>query len=337
MERNTNGGRRRLLTALGAAALAGAAPAWGQAAAGADAAGWPERPIRLIVPFSAGGVVDLVARTTGEKMAASLKQPVIVENKTGAGGSIGTDIVGKSAPDGYTVLAVSPSHAVGPLLNQSISWNAERDFRAIGGFGMIPNAIVVPASSPYKTLRELIEAARRQPDSITYASAGIGTSNHLSAELLAQMAGVRITHVPYKGQPEALSDVLGARVSMMALTVAIAQQQVKSGKLRALAVTSAKRSATMPEVPTVAEAAGLAGYEVGAWFGMVVPAKTPDAVVRKLSDAAARAVAQPETVARLTELGMDVAPQSAAAFDRYVGAETRKWARVLKAAGVNPQ
>ncbi|MBB2919321.1 tripartite tricarboxylate transporter substrate binding protein [Cupriavidus alkaliphilus] len=325
---------RRL--AAGMLACAALTPAATLAAAD-DAARFPARPVRIIVPFSAGGVVDSVTRITAENMAKVLQQPVIVENKTGAGGAIGTDLVAKAPADGYTLLAVSPSYVVGPLLNPSIQGKGGKDFRAVAGIGGVPNVIVVPASSPLRTLPQLLDAARKQPGTLTYASAGIGTSNHLSAELLAQMTRVKLTHVPYKGQPEALSDLLGARVSMMALTSAIARQQVQSGKLRALAVTSARRTAVLPDVPTVAEAAQLPGYEVGAWLGLVAPQGTPDAVVRKLADAAARATADPATAQRLAELGMDLAPQPAAAFDRFLDAETKKWTGVLKTAGITAQ
>ncbi|SCB21551.1 tripartite tricarboxylate transporter substrate binding protein [Cupriavidus alkaliphilus] len=325
---------RRL--AAGMLACAALTPAATLAAAD-DAARFPDRPVRIIVPFSAGGVVDSVTRITAENMAKVLQQAVIVENKTGAGGAIGADLVAKAPADGHTLLAVSPSFVVGPLLNPSIQGKGGKDFRAVAGIGAVPNVIVVPASSPLRTLPQLLDAARKQPGTLTYASAGIGTSNHLSAELLAQMTRVKLTHVPYKGQPEALSDLLGARVSMMALTSAIARQQVQSGKLRALAVTSARRTAVLPDVPTVAEAAQLPGYEVGAWFGLVAPQGTPDAVVRKLADAAARATADPATARRLAELGMDVAPQPAAAFDRFLDAETKKWTGVLKTAGITAQ
>ncbi|SPS01624.1 tripartite tricarboxylate transporter substrate binding protein [Cupriavidus taiwanensis] len=325
---------RRL--AAGMLACAALTPAATLAAAD-DAARFPDHPVRIIVPFSAGGVVDSVTRITAENMAKVLQQPVIVENKTGAGGAIGADLVARAPADGYTLLAVSPSFVVGPLLNPSIQGKGGKDFRAVAGIGAVPNVIVVPASSPLRTLPQLLDAARTQPGTLTYASAGIGTSNHLSAELLAQMTRVKLTHVPYKGQPEALSDLLGARVSMMALTSAIARQQVQSGKLRALAVTSARRTAVLPDVPTVAEAAQLQGYEVGAWFGLVAPQGTPDAVVRKLADAAARATADPATARRLAELGMDLAPQPAAAFDRFLDAETKKWTGVLKTAGITAQ
>ncbi|WP_427307393.1 tripartite tricarboxylate transporter substrate binding protein [Cupriavidus sp. H39] len=325
------------LRRLAAGMLACAALTPAATLAADDAARFPDRPVRIIVPFSAGGVVDSVTRITAENMARVLQQAVIVENKTGAGGAIGADVVARSPADGYTLLAVSPSYVVGPLLNPSTHGKSGKDFRAVAGIGAVPNVIVVPAASPLRTLPQLLDAARKQPGTLTYASAGVGTSNHLSAELLAQMTHVKLTHVPYKGQPEAMSDLLGARVSMMALTSAIARQQVQSGKLRALAVTSGKRTAVLPDVPTVAEAAQLPGYEVGAWFGLVAPQGTPDAVVRKLADAAARATADPATARRLAELGMELAPQPPAAFERFLDAETKKWTGVLKTAGITAQ
>ncbi|WP_166487067.1 tripartite tricarboxylate transporter substrate binding protein [Cupriavidus necator] len=327
--------RRYPLAAIAAMAMLGTGGMPAGAAMAADAAAtFPEKPIRVIVPFSAGGVVDSVARITAEYMANDLHQPVIVENRAGAGGAIGTDYVAKAPADGYTLLAVSPSHVVGPMLNAAVKWNAERDFRAIAGIGDIPNLIVVPAASPLRDLPSLLAAARTAPGSLTYASPGPGTSNHLSAELLAQSAGVKLTNVPYKGQPEALTDLLGNRISMMALTVAIARPQVQSGKLVALATTAARRSAAFPSLPTVAESAHLPGFEVSAWFGLVAPRKTPDAAVHRLQKSVTKALADPAVVKRLAELGMDVAPLSAQQFDARIAAETRKWSGVLRNAGM---
>lgn len=325
--------RRRLLAGLGTAALAGlAAPA-----AFAQGEAYPNRPIKVIVPFTAGGVVDSIARIVSERLAAKYGQPVVVENKTGAGGSIGTEFVAKSAPDGYTLLCVSPGHAVVPSLVKGVSWNTVQDFRAIEGFGIIPNVFVVHPSVPAKTMGELVALAKSSSTPLTYATAGVGTSNHLSGELFAQMAGVKLTHVPYKGQPDAMNDLLGGRVTMMPLTAAIAGQHIKSGKLRALAVTTAKRSSALPELPTVAEAANLPGYEVGTWFGFVAPAKVPDAVVRKLSADIAEILAQPEVKAKFDGLGMELAPQSPQQFDAFIASEHTKWSRVIKQAGIEPQ
>ncbi|RYY66899.1 MAG: tripartite tricarboxylate transporter substrate binding protein, partial [Comamonadaceae bacterium] len=257
--------------AIGALALLAAAPGLAQDA-------YPSKPIRIIVPFTAGGIVDSIARLVGEKLSTKYGQPVIVENKVGAGGSIGTDFVAKSPADGYTLLLVSPGHAVAPSLQKGVTWDPVRDFRAIAGFGVVPNVFVVHPDVPAKTMGELVALAKRSTTPLTYATAGIGTSNHLAGELLAQTAGVKLTHGPYKGQPDAMNDLLSGRVTMMPLTAALAMPHIKAGKLRPLAVTISKRSSALPDLPTVAEAANLPTYEVGTWFGLVAPAKTPDPV-----------------------------------------------------------
>jgi tripartite-type tricarboxylate transporter receptor subunit TctC len=303
----------------------------------AQEASFPTRPIRIIVPFSAGGVVDSTARIIAEKLGAKYGQPVIVENKTGAGGAIGTEFVAKSAPDGYTLLCVSPSHAVLPSLVKGLSWSPVRDFRAIQGIGIVPNLFVVHPSVPVKTMTELLALAKKSSEPLSYATAGVGTSNHLSGELLAQMASVKLTHVPYRGQSDAMNDLLGGRVTMMPLTAAIAGPYVKTGKLRALAVTTAKRSTAFPDLPTVAEAAKLPDYEVGTWFGLVAPTKVPDAVMRKLSADVAEILNMPEVKAKFATLGMELAPQNPAQFDAFVAAESSRWNKVLKQAGIEPQ
>ncbi|MDW5443198.1 tripartite tricarboxylate transporter substrate binding protein [Polaromonas sp. SM01] len=303
----------------------------------AQEASFPSRPIRIIVPFSAGGVVDSTARIIAEKLGAKYGQPVIVENKTGAGGAIGTEFVAKSAPDGYTLLCVSPSHAVLPSLVKGLSWSPVRDFRAIQGIGIVPNLFVVHPSVPVKTMPELLALAKKSSEPLSYATAGVGTSNHLSGELLAQMAGVKLTHVPYRGQSDAMNDLLGGRVTMMPLTAAIAGPYVKTGKLRALAVTTARRSTAFPDLPTVAEAAKLPDYEVGTWFGLVAPTKVPDAVMRKLSADVAEILNMPEVKAKFATLGMELAPQSPAQFDAFIAAESTRWNKVLKQAGIEPQ
>jgi tripartite-type tricarboxylate transporter receptor subunit TctC len=301
-----------------------------------QAEGYPNKPVKVIVPFSAGGVVDSVARIISDKLSSQYGKPFIVENKTGAGGSIGTDYVAKSAPDGYTLLAVSPSHAVAPALQKSITWNPVRDFKAIAGFGYVPNIIVVHPSLPAKTMAEFIALAKKSDPPLTYATAGLGTSNHLSGELLAQEAKISLAHVPYKGQSEALNDLLSGRVNMMPLTSALAIPHVKSGKLRALAVTTAKRSSASPDLPTVAEAAQLPNYNVGTWFGFVAPAKTPAPVLQKLSADIAQILAQPDVKTKLESLGMELAPQNAAQFDSFIAQESEKWGKVIKQAGIEP-
>lgn len=323
---------RRLLPLL--AALFAPLPASAQ---GTEA--FPTKPIHIVVPFSAGGVVDSIARIVGEGLAKKYGQAVVIDNRAGAGGAMGNDFVARSIPDGYTLLCVSPGLAVLPSLQKNLSWSPTRDFRAVEGLGVISNVIVVPASLPVKTMGELMDLARKNSDSapISYATAGIGTSNHLSGELLAQMAHVKFVHVPYKGQPDALNDLLAGRVTMMPLTAALALPHVKAGKLRALAVTTAQRSSAFPDVPTVAEAINLPGYEVGTWFGFVAPVKTPTAVVDRLSADIAALVLEPATRTRLTDLGMEVAPQNAAQFNAYIAAEAARWGTVIRQAGIEPQ
>lgn len=322
--------RRTLLAcALGAGLLAAAAPATAQS-------DYPSRPLRIIVPFSVGGIVDAVARTVGERLAARYGQPVVVENRTGAGGAIGTDFVAKSTPDGYTLLLVSPSHAVLPSLQKGIAWDPVRDFKGIAGIGFVPNVIVVHPDVQARTMAEFIALAKRSAQPLTYATAGLGTSNHLSGELLAQVAGIQLTHVPYKGQPDALNDLLAGRVSMMPLTAALAMPHAKAGKLRPLAVTTARRASALPDLPTVAEAAKLPAYEVGTWFGLAAPAKTPEAVLRKLSADMQAILAAPDIQPRFDTLGMELAPQPATAFDTFVAREAAKWNQVIRQAGIQP-
>lgn len=295
---------------------------------------FPDKPLRIIVPFTPGGIVDNIARIVGEQLQTRLGQTVIVENKTGAGGAIGTDAAMRAAPDGYTLLCVSPGHAVLPSLNKMAKWNPTTDFRGIAGIGIVPNVIVVNAAVPVNSLKELIERAKTH--NVTYGTAGNGTSNHLSGELLAQMSGVKFTHVPYKGQPEAVNDLLGGNIEMMPLTTALAKGHIASGKLRGLAVTTAKRATALPDLPTVAEAAGLPDYEVGTWFGFVAPSKVPDPIVDRLAKEVAAILALPEVKAKFATMGMELAPQTPAEFDRYVAAEFAKWAKVMAAAGIEP-
>ena len=317
----------RLLCAAAGLTLAAALPAAAQSH-------YPSRPVKIIVPFSAGGIVDSIARIMADKLQARYGQPFVVENRTGAGGSIGTDFVAKSPPDGYTLLLVSPGHAVVPSLQKGVNWNPVRDFKAVSGIGVVPNVFVVPPEVSAKTMPELIELAKKSSSPLTYATAGIGTSNHLSGELLAQEAHIKLTHVPYKGQTDALNDLLSGRVTMMPLTVALAVPQIKIGKLRALAVTTARRASALPDVPTVAEAANLPNYEVGTWFGLVAPAKTPEPVLRSLSTEVAAILAMPDVKTKLDNLGMELHPKPSAEFDAYVAKEFDKWSRVIKQAGI---
>ncbi len=323
----------RILMAASAATLSLLA----SATAYAQSESFPTKPLRIVVPFTAGGVVDSIARIIGEKLSTKYGQPVVIENKAGAGGSIGTDFVAKAAPDGYTLLCVSPGFAVGPTLIKGVTWDPVRDFRAIEGLGVIPNVIVVHPDVPARNMAEFVALAKKSAAPLTYATAGVGTSNHLAGELLAQSASIKLTHVPYKGQPDAMNDLLSGRVTMMPLTAALAAPHIKAGKLRPLAVTTAKRSTALPELPTVAEAASLPGYEVGTWFGFVAPAKVPDAIARKLSADVAEILTLPDVKAKFITLGMELAPQAPVEFDAFIVREFSKWSNVIKQAGIEAQ
>jgi tripartite-type tricarboxylate transporter receptor subunit TctC len=294
---------------------------------------FPTKTVKIVVPFPAGGIVDSVARVIGEKLAAKYGQPVIVENRPGAGGSIGTAVVAQSAPDGHTLLMVGTGFTVLPIMSKDLGWTPA-DFRAVLGIGSTPNIIVVNPSVPAKDMRELVALARQRDRPLTYGSPGLGSSPHLSGEFLAQQADVKLTHVPYKGQPEAVIDLLAGRIDMMALSAALAGQHMKAGKLRALATTAKRRIVSHPELPTVAEAANLPGYSVDPFTAVFVPAKTPEDVVKKLADDMMEVLRMPEVRARMDVLGMELNLQPTREFDAFVDEEQRRWKGVLDKAGI---
>jgi tripartite-type tricarboxylate transporter receptor subunit TctC len=296
---------------------------------------FPNRLIRIVVPFPAGGIVDVVARIVGQKLSEKYGQPVIVENKPGAGGSIGTDAVAHAVPDGYTVLMVGPGFVVLPQIMKKISWSPA-DFRAVLSIGSVPNILVVPSASPIKNIQELLAQARLKPDTLTYGSPGIGSTPHLSGELLAQLAGVKLVHVPYKGQPEAMTDLLAGRISMMALSAALAGPHIKSGQLRPLGVTANSRIKLFPELPTIAEAAHLPEYDVRPWTSVFVPAKTPAAITNQLAADFMDVLSKPDVTAQLQKAGMELNPIPTSELDAAIAAESRKWAGVLRKAGITP-
>jgi len=296
---------------------------------------YPDRPIKIVVPYSAGGIVDSIARLLGERLSSKYGQPVLVENRTGAAGAIGMSYTASAPPDGYTLMVASPALAVLPILRESAKWSVEHDFRSIEGIGIVPNVLVVHPSVPAKTMAEFIELAKKSDSPITYATTGPGSSNHLSGESLVQDAGIQLTEVAYKGQTDALTDLLSGRVQMMALTSALALSYIKEGKLRPLAVTTGKRSMATPELPTVAESAQLPDYAVGTWFGLVAQKKMPDAIVEQLSKDVAEMLAMPEVIARFDTLGMELDPMGPAEFDEYMLAEHAKWSRIMKQAGLS--
>lgn len=299
----------------------------------AHAQSFPAKPIKVVVPYPPGGVVDIIARAIGHQMSQNVGQPIVVENKTGAASNIGTEAVARSDPDGYTMVLASPAHTVNISLYPKLSWHPVKSFAPVAMVGVIPNAIVVHNSVPAKTLAEFIEYAKQRPGQLNYASAGPGSSIHLAAEMLKQAAAIYLVHIPYRGQPDALMALISGDVSMMPLTMALARSRIESGQLRALAVTTLKRSAALPAVPTVAES-GFPGFEVSTWFGFLAPAGTPATVVSKLNAEIVKAIRHPEVEKRLVAVGADLNPGSPEDFGRFIAADMARWAKVIKAADI---
>lgn len=310
-----------------------AACALGPAAA-ADAP-YPGKPIRIIDPFPPGGVSDTVARYLGQKLSESLGQPIVVDNRAGAGGVVGSDAAAKSAPDGYTLLlaGVGPL-TVAPSLYAKLPYDPQRDLQPITQLTSGPLLLVVHPSLPAKNLQGLIALAKSRPGQLNFASGGTGTSNHLAAELFKLGAGLDVVHVPYKGAAPALTNLVAGESQFMTANIVPATPLVKAQRLRALAVTSARRSGILPEVPTIAEQ-GVPGYEATAWHGMLVPAKTPPAIVARLHGELVRTLNQPETKERLGSQGLDVVGTTAQEFSAYIRTETGKYAKVIKQAGIS--
>jgi len=291
---------------------------------------WPSKPIRLVVPFAAGGTSDILARTLGEKLQSVLKQTVIVDNKAGAGGVIGADSVAKSPPDGYTLLlGTIASHAINPALQPKMPYNAATDFAPIILLGSISNVLLVGASQPFKNVKELIAAAKAKPGEIAFASAGQGSSQHMSGETFKLLAGAELTHVPYKGSAPAIQDVIGGQIPMSFETVTVAMPHIQSGKVRALAVTSATRSPALPNTPTLQEA-GVPGFDVASWQALYAPAGTPPAIVTRLNAEVEKILSQPDVKAKMDGLGLVHTANTPAQFVAFGNAELAKWAKVVK-------
>ena len=303
-------------------------------AASAAVAAFPEKPVRLIVPFSPGGGTDLVARTLGTGLARELGQPVIVENKPGAGTIIGTDTVAKSAPDGYTLLVATFAHAVNPSLQPSLPYATDKAFAPVILVSRGPNVLVVRSNSPYRTVKDVVAAATADPEKVTYASQGVGTSAHLAGEMFANLGKVKLTHVPYKGAGPALTDLLGGQVDMMFGTAAAVSSYIEAGRLRAIAVTSEEPSPSFKGVPAIAET--VPGYAVESWYGLYVPARTPPEVVARLNAAAKKAARGPEFVKKMEQEGLSIVASDPADLDRYVRAEEARWRKVVKENNIRP-
>jgi tripartite-type tricarboxylate transporter receptor subunit TctC len=294
---------------------------------------YPSKPIRFIVPYPPGGPLDTVARLLGQKVSESVKQPVIVENKPGAGGNIGADAVAKSAPDGYTLLmGAVATHAINPTLYASMPYDAVRDFQPVTQLASTPNVLIVNPSVPATNVREFIAHARARPGTLNFGSGSTGSAGHLAGELFKTMAGVEMTHVPYKGAAPAMQDLIAGRVQLMFDNFASASAQVKAGKVRALAVTTAKRSSLAPELPTIAES-GLAGFDINTWFGLFVPAGTPREIVERLHSEFTRALALPDIREKLVNLGAEPVGNRPDEFAAYIRTEAEKYARLIKASG----
>lgn len=291
---------------------------------------WPSKPIKFIVPFAAGGTSDILARLVGEKLQGVLKQPVVVDNRAGAGGVIGADAAAKSASDGYTLLlGTIASHAINPALRPQMPYDALKDFAPVILLGSISNVLLVGANQPYKSVKDLIAAAKAKPGSLSFASAGPGSSQHLSGELFKLLAGADLTHVPYRGSAPAIQDVMGHQVPCSFETVTVALPHIQSGKVRALAVTSAQRSAALPEVPTLHEA-GVNGFDVASWQAVYAPAGTPPAIVTRLNQEIEKILALPDVKARLDTLGLAHSPNTPAQFADYNRLDLAKWQRVAR-------
>jgi tripartite-type tricarboxylate transporter receptor subunit TctC len=303
------------------------------AAGVAGAQSWPAKPIRWIVPFAPGGTTDILARTISDKLTIALGKPVIVENNPGAGGGVGAVQTAKAAPDGYTIMGGTIStHAINASLYKTLPYDPVKDFTPITLIARVPNLLVVNPDVPAKNVKELIALMKANPSKYTFASSGNGTSQHLSGELFKSMAGVDMQHIPYKGSPAALQDVVSGQVTMTFDNITTAWPLAKAGKLRALAVTTAKRSPIAPDVPTLAEA-GLAGYEIGSWQGVFAPAGTPVDVVKRLNTEIVKIINMPDVREKLVSLGAEPVGNTPDEFAALVKGEVVKWAAVVKQSG----
>ena len=295
-----------------------------------DIASWPSKSIRWVIPFPPGGAIDVIARAVGERAGKTLGQAFVIDNRPGAGGNIGTDIVAKAAPDGYTIMSASLGMAANKSLYGKLSYDPIKDFSPVGVLAIVPNVLVTNATQPdVKSVKDAIAAAKQAPDKLTYASAGNGTSIHLAGAMFTSMAQIKMLHVPYKGSGPAVTDLLGGQVNYMFDSITSARPHIESGKLRALGVTSAKRSSTLKDVPTIAEAA-LPGYEVSPWFAVFAPAGTPAAVIQKLNAAFLEALKQPEIQAKFASIGAETIGSSPQELEKLLQDETVRWTRLIK-------
>jgi len=299
----------------------------------AFAQNFPTKPVRLLIPYAAGGAVDILGRTLGDELSKRWGQPDIIENRTGAGGTIASQVVAKSDPDGYTLVIVASGHSINPYLYKKLPYDTFKDFTPISLLGSSPNMMMVAATSPFKTVADVIAAARAKPGSLSYGQSGIGTSTHLAGELFKYMAKVDISTVSYKGGAPIINDLLGGHLPLSFNNIPESISQIRAGTLRPLGVTSAKRAAVLPDVPTIAES-GVPGYDTAVWWGMLGPAAMAADLTAKISKDCAAALNSPAVKQRLDNLGAAVAGTTPAEFDKYIRAEYQKWGPIIKAAGI---
>jgi tripartite-type tricarboxylate transporter receptor subunit TctC len=299
----------------------------------ARAQDYPNRTIKLIVPTGAGGITDILARLVGKSLGEQFGQPVVIENRTGAGGTLGTRAVAQAEPDGYTLLMVFPSHAANPALYASLPYDSEKDFAPISMVTRVSEILLVPNSSPANSVKEFVELARRQP--LNYSSVGVGSLAHLATELFMSSAGIKMTHIPYRSVPEAQQAVMTGQVAAFFDTPVTALPQIRAGTVKGLGISTSKRLTIAPDIPAIAEA--VPGYEVVGWNGVLAPANTPRPIVDKLNAAIQQALKMPEMVKLLTEQGIEPAGNSPEEFAELMHADIEKWKRVTRAAGIKPQ
>jgi tripartite-type tricarboxylate transporter receptor subunit TctC len=319
--------RRELLIAL-------IALAWATQVTAADSGqSYPNRPVRFIVPFAPGGSTDTLARTVGQKLGEALGEQVVVDNRSGGNGNIGTDLVAHAAPDGYTILlGYIANLAIGPSLYAKLPFDPVKDLAPVTQLAVAPNILVVHPSVPAKNFKEFIAYAKANPQKVNFASAAVASPGHLAGELLNHAAGIHMQHVPYKGSGQAVVDVVGGQVQVMVSGMSSVMPHIKAGRLRALAVTGAQRSPAVPDIPTIAES-GFPKFEATAWYGVLVPARTPKAIVTRLHDEIVRALKMPDVKERLESVGFEIVGSTPEAFGAYIKSEIVKWAPVVKASG----
>ncbi len=321
--------RRLLLHAIGAAALVAAGSPHAQGS-------YPDRPIRLVVPYPPGGGTDVIARIVQDRLRAALGQSIVIENRGGAGGSIGTEVVAKAMPDGYTVLFTLSSHTINPAIFPKLSFDTARDFEPVGMVCSLPQILVANPQFPANTVQQLIAMAKDKPGSLAFASVGNGSPGHLAGEMMKQRTGTQLTHIPYRGGGPAVTDVIGNQVPLLWVSIPAAAQFVKQKQLKALAVSTLKRSAAFPDVPTMQES-GIPDFEVDSWYAMFVPAKTPRAIVDRLNAALNTVLKEPDIREKLLAQGSEAVGGTPEALGAVVNAELSKWAKLVRDAGIKAE